>query len=69
MDQGTIKDFEDGERTGTLLLDDGSEIAIDATSLEGSDVRTLRIGQRVKFEIEDRDGSRVARSLKLVTWD
>ena len=69
MDQGTIKDFEDGERTGTLLLDDGSEIAIDASSLEGSDVRTLRIGQRVKFEIEDRDGSRVARSLKLVTWD
>ena len=69
MDQGTIKDFEDGERTGTLLLDDGSEIAIDATSLEGSDVRTLRIGQRVKFEIEDRDGSRVARSLKLVTWE
>lgn len=69
MDQGTIKDFEDGGRTGTLLLDDGSEIAIDATSLEGSDVRTLRIGQRVKFEIEDRDGSRVARSLKLVTWD
>ena len=69
MDQGTIKDFEDGERTGTLLLDDGSEIAIDTTSLEGSDVRTLRIGQRVKFEIEDRDGSRFARSLKLVTWD
>jgi 2-phospho-L-lactate guanylyltransferase len=69
VDQGTIKDFEDGERTGTLLLDDGSEIAIDATSLEGSDVRTLRIGQRVKFEIEDRDGSRFARSLKLVTWD
>jgi cold shock CspA family protein len=69
VDQGTIKDFDDEGRTGTLLTDDGSEIAIDAASLEGSDVRTLRIGQRVKFEIEDRDGARVARSLKLVTWE
>ena len=69
MDQGTIKDFDEKDRTGTLLTDDGSEIAIDATSLEGSDVLTLRIGQRVKFEIDDRDGSRFARSLKLVTWE
>ena len=69
MDQGTIKDFDEKDRTGTLLTDDGSEIASDATSLEGSDVLTLRIGQRVKFEIDDRDGSRFARSLKLVTWE
>ena len=69
MDQGTIKDFDEKDRTGTLLTDEGSEIAIDATSLEGSDVLTLRIGQRVKFEIHDQDGSRFARSLKLVTWE
>jgi cold shock CspA family protein len=69
VDQGTIKDFDEKERTGSLLTDDGSEIAIEAASLEGSDVLTLRIGQRVKFEIEDRDGSRFARSLKLVTWE
>ena len=68
MDQGTIKDFDEKERTGSLLTDDGSEIAIEAASLEGSDIRTLRIGQRVKFEIEDRDGARFARSLTLVTW-
>jgi cold shock CspA family protein len=69
VDQGTIKDFHEEDRTGSLLTDDGSEIAIDGASLEGSDVLTLRIGQRVKFEIEDRDGSRFARSLKLVTWE
>jgi cold shock CspA family protein len=69
VDQGTIKDFDEKERTGMLLTDDRSEIAIDAVSLEGSDVLTLRIGQRVKFEIEDRDGSPVARSLRLVTWE
>jgi len=69
VDQGTIKDFDEGERTGTLLTDDRTEVAIDASSLEGSIVLTLRIGQRVRFETEERDGKLVARSLRLVTWD
>ena len=69
MDQGTIRDFDEGERTGTLLTDDRTEVTIDASSLEGSGVLTLRIGQRVRFDTEDRDGTPVARSLRLVTWD
>jgi len=69
VDQGTIKDFDERERAGTLLTDDWTEVAIDAASLEGSGVLTLRIGQRVRFEKEDRDGTPVARSLRLVTWD
>jgi cold shock CspA family protein len=69
VDQGTIKDFDGGARTGTLLTDDRAEIAIDGASLEGSGILTLRIGQRVKFETEERDGGRVARSLRLVTFD
>ncbi len=69
MDQGTIKDFDESERTGSLLTDDRTEVAIDGGSLEGSGVLTLRIGQRVKFDTEDRDGTPVARSLRLVTWE
>jgi cold shock CspA family protein len=69
VDQGTIKDFDETARTGTLLTDDRGEIAIDRTSIEGSGILTLRIGQRVKFETEERDGGRVARSLRLVTFD
>ncbi|MBA3737690.1 MAG: cold shock domain-containing protein [Actinobacteria bacterium] len=69
MDQGTIKHFDQGERTGTLLTDDRTEVAIDAGSLEGSDILTLRIGQRVRFDTKERDGAPVARSLRLVTWD
>lgn len=68
MDQGTIKHFDESERTGALLTDDRTEVTIDAGSLEGSGVLTLRIGQRVKFDTEDRDGTPVARSLRLVTW-
>ena len=69
MDQGTIKHFDESERTGTLLTDERTEVTIDAGSLEGSGVLTLRIGQRVKFDTEDRDGTPVARSLRLVTWE
>jgi cold shock CspA family protein len=69
VDQGTIKDFDESERTGTLLTDDRTEVTIDEGSLEGSGVLTLRIGQRVRFDSEDRDGTPVARSLRLVTWE
>lgn len=69
MDQGTIKHFDERERTGTLLTDDRTEVTIDAGSLEGSEVLTLRIGQRVRFDTEQREGEPVARSLRLVTWD
>ncbi len=69
MAQGTIKEFDLGSRSGSLLMEDGSEIAIDATSLEGAGLRTLRIGQRVKFDLADEAGRKVARSLRLVTID
>ena len=69
MAQGTIKQFDVGSRSGSLLMEDRSEIAIDATSLEGVGLRTLRIGQRVKFDLADEAGRRVARSLRLVTID
>ena len=69
MDQGTIKDFDEVGRTGVLLTDDRAEVVIDADSLDASGIRTLRIGQRVKFETEERDGATVARSLRIVTWD
>ena len=69
MAQGTIKQFDVGSRSGSLLMEDRSEIAIDATSLEGVGLRTLRIGQRVKFDLADEAGRKVARSLRLVTID
>jgi cold shock CspA family protein len=67
--QGTIKDFDDGDTTGTLLTDDHVEIAIDKRSIEGSNILTLRLGQRVAFEVEDIDGRPMARGLRLVTFD
>jgi cold shock CspA family protein len=67
--QGTIKDYDEAGRTGTLLMEDRTEVAIDPASLEGAGLRLLRIGQRVKFDLADEAGRKVARSLRLVTLD
>jgi cold shock CspA family protein len=67
--QGTIKDFNVGERTGTLLTDAQEEIAIDRGSLEGGGIRYLRVGQRVKFDVAEEGGHKVARTLRIVTMD
>ena len=69
MAQGTIKDFDDDTRSGTLLQDDRAEVLIDAQSLEGGNVRTLRLGQRVIYDVADQDGAKVARRLRLVTFE
>ena len=66
--QGTIKQFDEATRTGSLLTDDRTEIAIDPRSGEPDQYRMLRLGQRVRFDVEEVDGHQVARSLRLVTF-
>jgi cold shock CspA family protein len=67
MPQGTIKDFEGEERIGSLLMDDRTEVGIDAVSVEGSGLRSLRLGQRVRFDLVEEAGRKVARNLQIVT--
>lgn len=69
MAQGTIKDYEEETRVGSLLLEDGREVTIDADSVGDDAVRTLRLGQRVKFDILETDGGLVSRDLRLVTFE
>lgn len=66
--QGTIKDFDEATRTGSLLTDDRAEVGIDPRSGDEEQYRMLRFGQRVRFDVEEIDGQRVARSLRLVTF-
>ena len=68
MAQGTIKDYIPEERTGSLLMDDRTEVALDETSLEGSGVRYLRLGQRVVFDLDEEGGRRVARNLNIISF-
>ena len=67
--QGTIKHYDEEGRNGVLLTDDRTEISIDDRSLGDAFIHGLRIGQRVRFEIERSDaGGAVARDLHLVTF-
>jgi 2-phospho-L-lactate guanylyltransferase len=66
--QGTVKTYDTDSRTGSLLTDDRAEIAIDARSFGDPPARFLRIGQRVRFEVETAAEGTVARDLHLVTF-
>jgi cold shock CspA family protein len=67
--QGTIREFDEATRTGSLLTDDRLEVAIDERSGDPERYRMLRFGQRVRFEVEEIEGRQVARSLRLVTFE
>ena len=45
--QGTVATFDAQTRSGTLLLDDGSELSFPAAAFDASGLRLLRLGQRV----------------------
>jgi hypothetical protein len=68
MAQGTVKEYDLETHDGSVLLDDRTEISIDPASTEGSEIRYLRVGQRVDFRIEDLGDRKVARGLHIVTF-
>lgn len=48
--QGTVATYDAQTRSGTLLLDDGTELAFPAAAFDASGLRLLRLGQRVRVE-------------------
>ena len=66
--QGTIKLYDAADRSGWVVTDDRTEIAIDRSSFPDDEILTLRLGQRVTFAVEELDGRSVARDLRLVTF-
>jgi len=69
MAQGTIKHYDRNDQAGSLLMDDRTEVQIDAMSTLDSGLRTLRLGQRVRFDVIEEDGALVARRLRILTVD
>jgi 2-phospho-L-lactate guanylyltransferase len=47
--QGTVSAFDDTTHDGRVLLDDGRELGFGGAALEGSRLRLLRPGQRVRL--------------------
>jgi 2-phospho-L-lactate guanylyltransferase len=63
--QGTVATYDAAQRSGTVLLDDGTELVFPAAAFDASGLRLLRPGQRVR--LERRDGEITA--LALITMD
>lgn len=51
--QGTVKAYDAEKRTGSVLLDDGSEMPFDTAAFEAGGLRLLRFGQRVNLAVAD----------------
>jgi cold shock CspA family protein len=67
MAQGTIKSFDKGTRSGTLVLDDLSEVVYDSETFAASALLELRIGQRVRFDLDESTDVRRAVNLQIVS--
>ena len=66
MSQGVVKSYDPNTGNGIIILDtDKSEVFLAPGSLKGSIFRTLRQGQRVNFEIEDREGIPTVQNIRI----
>ncbi len=51
--QATVKSFDDTTRSGSVFLDDGTEIPFEADAFDAGPLRLLRSGQRVNIVLSD----------------
>ena len=68
MPQGTVKYFDITTSTATIVLDDQQELPVDAATFAASGLLELRLGQRVRFEVEGEGDDRRLRDLNLVSF-
>lgn len=68
MPQATVKHFDPETRSGTLLLDSQEEVEFDARVFHASGLMELRLGQRVRLEVEDSGEGKRATRLDLVSF-
>lgn len=66
MPQGTVKSFDPITKTAVVLDDELNELLVDRQAFRASGLRELRLGQRVRFEVEA-EGSRNVTSVGIVT--
>jgi cold shock CspA family protein len=65
--QATVSSYDPATSSGTLLLDDGVELAFTGEALRDSGLRLLRPGQRVRLETEGNGGDLRVVGLQVVT--
>ncbi|GAA2418172.1 hypothetical protein GCM10010191_31050 [Actinomadura vinacea] len=50
--QGTVRTYDAETRSGSVLLDDGTELLFDTAAFDAGGLRLLRLGQRVNLAVE-----------------
>ncbi|HHU11296.1 MAG TPA: cold-shock protein [Intrasporangiaceae bacterium] len=53
MAQGSVHTFDPETGAGSVLLDDGIEVAFSAAAFEAGGLRLLRPGQRLSLDIDE----------------
>ena len=66
--QGTVKEFQEETRSGSVVLDDGTVIPLPAAAFSATGLLTLRPGQRVNFGVRGDGDDRVVSTISLVTF-
>lgn len=65
--QATVSRFDNLTRGGAVLLDDGLELPFSEAALQGSGLRLLRPGQRVRISTSGEDADRHVDRLQIIT--
>jgi 2-phospho-L-lactate guanylyltransferase len=65
--QASIFSFDPESRSGSVLLDDGTQLPYDAEAFDAGSMRLARVGQRVRIEIDGEGTSQRVTFLTLAT--
>ena len=66
MAQGTVKWFNDKKGFGFISQDNGDDVFVHQTSIQGDGFRTLAEGDKVEFEVmKDQKGYKATKVVKL----
>ncbi len=66
MANGTVKWFNDKKGFGFITQDNGTDVFVHQTQIQGNGFRTLTEGDKVDFEvIKDQKGYKAAKVVKL----
>lgn len=66
---GKVKWFNEKKGFGFIEQDDGADVFVHYSSIEGDGFRTLHENEEVEFELEERDKGPKALNVKPVTAD
>ena len=65
--QATVSRYDEHSHGGAVLLDDGLELPFAAQALEGTGLRLLRPGQRVRVTVVGEGAGRHVDALQILT--